>query len=141
MADPAPPDYAAINRRFKIAAGLTMAGFAALIVVALLSGLPGPEVGILVSIVFQFGLIGWGLGFLGAYAIRMEKKTDFSIQIGTRVGSAVEHLQTEVMDKVDGWIKRAEEKIDGLADRAEKKVDEFQAEARKRGVEDVIDRL
>jgi len=96
--------YRAINRKFVRAAAYTMFAYISIIVICFAVGMDPPQVLAVSTTIFQVGVIGWGLGFIGSYFVRMEKKTDLSIHLGVKTANAIPSRRrtNRLIDKGEG---------------------------------------
>ena len=94
--------YAQINRKFLRLVMITLVFYGSVLASCLFVFKLSPQHTLAVSTtIFQFGVIGWGLGFMGAYFVRMEKKTDLSIELGTQTADLLKELRSEITPVID----------------------------------------
>jgi hypothetical protein len=78
-------DYKSINRKFFLAAVGTMVAYGGILAFcSFVLHFDQQRLTVTGDIVFKFGFVAWGLGFMGAYFVRMERKTDMSIKLGSQ---------------------------------------------------------
>jgi len=90
-------DYREINRKFVTAAVLTMLFYGGILAFCrFVLNFDPTKLVATGTIIFQFGVVGWGLGFIGAYFVRMEKKTDLSLKLGNKTVDTLDEVQQEM---------------------------------------------
>ena len=137
-----------INRRFWILGAVSAVLYLAIVVPHRLAGGSNLETSSLGAMVFQFLCIVWAVVFLAPYFVRMEKKTDISIRLGSKTAGYIEELQGEIKPIVAD-VQKTVHQVTDLVDKSKDVFEQFRAddwkkiEARWRGlVEDgTIDRL
>jgi hypothetical protein len=89
--------YRRINRKAVVLMFATLAAYAAIILTCLLwFRMKGTDVVAVGTILFQFGVIGWGLGYIFRYFEATTVRMDVSLELGERTVGMIDQVQGEL---------------------------------------------